>query len=282
MNAENLNQSSSMQQNLIEKGFDFLEGIDIKEQNSNRKVPFLRYFFLYMKLLPLFLFLALFLTVNVDSSGGITIISEFQGVRKYIYAAIITTMLFTIFQILAAILFPQIVQCEFEDGSYKHRLKLNLSYAGKLLEIVKTSENLKVMSAALKTSLDNSNDLSNVLLTLLASIGIFIVSFTILIGLRLNDGGVLTPLISLGGVYLLNVLRVQLARQNIKRRFWLLIIETAQNLKFDEKRIFVFSEDLIIIPPIIEKKHLYFVDKAFYKEQIYKNIPSLSEDAETQ
>ena len=147
-----------MQQNLIEKGFDFLEEIDIKEQNSNRKFPFLRYFFLYMKLLPLFLFLALFLTVNVDSSGGITIVSEFQGVQKYIYAAIITTMIFTTFQILAAMLFPQIVQCEFEDGSYKHRLKLNLSYACKLLEIVKTSENLKVMNATLKTSLDNSND----------------------------------------------------------------------------------------------------------------------------
>jgi hypothetical protein len=248
MNFENLNQSDTAQQNQIEKGFEFLEKIDIKARNVERKHSFWRHFFLYMKLLPLFLFFALFFTVNVDSSGGKTIVSEFQGAQKYLYAVVVVTLLFTIFSALAAMLFPKIVQCEFEDGSYKHRLAINWSDADRLLEIVKTTESLKAMNAIVKTSLENANDLSTALLTLLASIGIFIASFTVLLGLKLNDGGVLAPLISLGGVYFLVLLRVQLTKQNIKRRFWLLIIEKAQNLKFDEKRIVAFTQDLIIIP----------------------------------
>ena len=248
MNLENLNQINRTQQTQIEKGFEFLEKIDIKARNSGRKQFFFRQFFHYMKLLPLFLFFALFFTVNVDSSGGKTIVSEFQGMQKYLYAVVIVTLLFTIFSALAAMLFPQIVQCEFEDGSYKHRLAINWAEAARLLEIVKNTESLKAMNAMVKTSLENANDLSTALLTLLASIGIFIASFTVLIGLKLNDGGVLTPLISLGGVYFLNLLRVQLTKQNIRRRLWLLVIEKAQNLKFDEKRIIALPQDLIIIP----------------------------------
>lgn len=164
--------------------------------------------------------------------------------QKYLYALVIVTLIFTIFSALASLLFPQIVQCEFEDGSYKHRLTINWSDADRLLEIVKTTESLKAMNAMVKTSLENANDLSTALLTLLASIGIFIASFTVLLGLKLNDGGVLAPLVSLGGVYFLVLLRVQLTKQNIKRRFWLLIIEKAQNLKFDEKRIVAFSQEV--------------------------------------
>jgi hypothetical protein len=248
MGVENLNQNNTAQQNQIEKGFEFLEKINIKARNTERKHSFLRQFFLYMKLLPLFLFFALFFTVNVDSSGGKTIVSEFQGTQKYLYALVIVTLIFTIFSAMAAMLFPQIVQCEFEDGSYKHRLAINWSDATGLLEIVKNTESLKAMNAMVKTSLENANDLSSALLTLLASIGIFIASFTVLLGLKLDDGGVLTPLISLGGVYFLNLLRVQLTKQNIKRRFWLLVIEKAQNLKFDEKRIITLPQDLIFIP----------------------------------
>lgn len=248
MNLENVNQNNTTQQNQIEKGFDFLEKIDIKGRNSKRKPPFFRYFFLYLKLLPLFLFFALFFVLNVDSSGGKTIVAEFSGTQQYYYAVIIVTVIFTLFSFLAAMLFPQIVQCEFEDGSYKNPLKMNSADANGLLEIVKTSENLKTMNGMIKAGLDNANDLSNVLLTILASVGIFIASFTVILGLKLNDGGILTPLISLGGVYFLNLLRVQLTGQNVKRRLWLLIIETAQNLKSDEKRIFVFSQDLIFVP----------------------------------
>lgn len=258
MNVENLNQSNYLQQTQIENGFDFLEQIDIKARNSEQKPRFLRYFFLYLKLLPLFLFFALFFVLNVDSSGGTTIVAEFQGAQKYFYAVIMVTFLFTIFSVLAAMLFPQIVQCEFEDGNYKNRLKLNSADAIRLLEIVKSTENLKTMNAMIKTSLDNANDLSTVLLTLLASIGIFIAGFIILLGLKLNDGGVLTPLISLGGVYFLNLLRVQLTNQNIRRRIWLLIIDKAQNMKLDEKRIFVFPQNLILIPENNVTKNIRF------------------------
>lgn len=242
------NQTNAAQQTQIEEGFDFLERIDIKARNSKREIRFWRYFFLYMKLLPLFLFFAVFFVLNVDSSGGKTFVSELQGAQKYLYAAVVVTFVFTVLSILAAMLFPKIVQCEFQDGSYKYRLKLNSADAAGLLEIVKTTENLKTMSAMIKTSLDNANDLSTVLLAVLASIGVFIINFTVLIGLKLNDGGMLTQLISLGGVYLLVMLRVQLTKQNIVRRIRLLIIETAQNLKSDEKRILVFSQDLIIVP----------------------------------
>lgn len=263
MNFEQSNQSNTVQQNQIEKGFEFLEKIDIKARNSNRKHSFLRYFFLYVKLLPLFLFLGLFLTLNVDSSGGKIVVSEFQGMQKYLYAFVMLTVIFTGLSALAALIFPDIVQCEFEDGSYKHRLTLNCSDAAELLKIVKTTESLKTMSLMVKTSIENANDLSTLLLTLLASIGIFIASLVALLALKLNDGGVLTSLISLGGVYFLIVLRVQLIRQNIRRRSWLLVIEKAQNLKFDEQRIVVFSQDLIIIPENNGSKKLAFNRKSF-------------------
>ncbi len=225
-----------------------MDSVDIKARNIRQHHSFRKYFLQYLKLLPLFLFLALFLVFNVDTSGGKTIIAEMTGAEKYIFAVLVVLLLFTIFAFLAALLFPPIVQCEFKDGCYINRFIIDSSDAVKLLEIVKTTENLRTMSAMIKTSLDNAGDSSNMLLTLLASIGIFIGSFTILLGLKLNDGGVLTPLIGLAGVYFLNLLRVELTAQNIKKRFWLLIIETAQNLKVDERRIIAFDRNLIIIP----------------------------------
>lgn len=242
-----LNSDNSTQRNRIEKGFDFLKGIDTKARNIKQSHSFWTYFIRYLKPLPLFLFLALFLVFSVDSSGGKTIVSEMSGSEKYIFAVLVVLLLFTIFAFLAALLFPPIIQCEFKDGSYSSRFKVNFTDAAKLLEIVKTTENLKTMSAMIKTGMDNSGDSGNILLTLLASIGIFIGSFTILLGLKLLDGGILTPLIGLAGIYFLNVLRLELVSQNTERRVWLLIIEKAQNLKFDDQRIITLDQNMIII-----------------------------------
>ena len=121
------------------------------------------------------------------------------GMEKYIYGVLVVLMLFPILSFLAAMLFPPIIRCEFTDGSFKRRLAINSADAARLLEIVKTSENLKTMSAMVKTSLENAVELSNLLLAFLASVGIFIVSFTVLLGLKLIDGGVLISFNWIGG-----------------------------------------------------------------------------------
>lgn len=231
MDYKKTKQLNAKQQEEIEKGFDFLENININARNDKQKHSSWRYFLRYLKPAPVILFLGLYFVFNVDSSGSITIASEMPGAEKYLFATVTILMVFPVLAFLAAMMFPPIVECEFKNGSYKNRLKINLSDAASLLKVVKTSENLKTMAATIKTSLDNSGEMSNVLLTVLASIGIFIGGFPILIGLKLNDGGVLSPLVALASIYFLNLLRLELAPQNIKRRTWLLIIEAAQNLQ---------------------------------------------------
>ena len=251
MDYKKIKQLNAKQQDEIEKGFDFLENTDVNTGNDKQNHSPWRYFLRYLKPAPVILFLGLFFVFNVDSSGGITIASEMPGAEKYLFATVTILIVFPVLAFLAAMMFPPILECEFKNGSYKNRLKVNSSYAGDLLKIVKTSENLKTMGAMIKTSLDNSGEMSNVLLTVLASIGIFIGGFPVLIGLKLIDGGVLAPLVGLAGIYFLNLLRLELAPQNIKRRAWLLIIEAAQNLKLEEKRILP-AENILIQPAQFE------------------------------
>ena len=252
MNFGQIEQLNKTQQDEIEKGFDFLKKIEIKSRNVKERYITRQYFFRYLKILPLFLLLALFFVFNVDSSGGKTIVSELQGVWKYFFAAGTVFILFTVFALLAAMMFPSIIHCEFEDENYKIRLATNSSDAISLMKIVKTPENLKTMSAMIKGSMDNSNEKSIVMLTVIASIGIFTATFPILIGLKLLDGGVLAPMVGLAGIFLLNTLRLELASQNLKRRIWVLVIETAQNLKSEEKNIILPNQNILIYLPNAE------------------------------
>lgn len=254
MDYKKTKQLNTKQQEEIEKGFDFLESIDVSARNDKQKHSSWQYFLRYLKPAPVILFLGLFFVFNVDSSGGQTIVSKMQGAEKYLFAAFTILIVFPVLAFLAAMMFPPIVECEFKNKGYKHRLKTNSSDADDLLEIVKTSENLKTMGAIIKTSLDNTGEMSIVLLTVIASISIFISGFPILIGLKLIDGGVLAPLVGLAGIYFLNLLRLELAPQNIKRRTWLLIIEAAQNLKLEEKRI-LLPENILIQPTQFQFYH---------------------------